>query len=65
MEKRPEPALSLQDYKDDAKARWAVHLYEWEALVKDCKWMYEYLKPKAKKVVEYCKESYNRAFNND
>ena len=53
MEKRPEPALSLQDYKDDAKARWAVHLYEWEALLKDCKWMYEYLKPKAKKVDKY------------
>ena len=34
MEKRPEPALSLQDYKDDAKARWDVHLYEWKALVK-------------------------------
>ena len=64
MEKRPEPKLTLKDYKEDAIARWQLHLYEWNSLIKDCKWMYEYLKPKAKEVITYCKASYNRAFKN-
>ena len=65
MENRPEPKLTWQDYKEDAIARWNLHLYEWDSLVKDSKWMYEYLKPKVKQVVSYCKDSYNRAFNHD
>jgi len=65
MEKRPEPKLTLKDYKEDALIRWDLHLYEWSSLVEDCKGYYEYLKPKAKAVITYCKESYNRAFKND
>ena len=61
---RPEkPNLSLEDYKADVKVRWEIHQWETQELWKDCVWSYQQLKPIAQKVVTYCIESYNRAFN--
>ena len=62
MENRPEPKLSLKDYKEDLLIRWNIHLYEWNSLLKDLKKYYEYLKPKVQDVISYCKSSYRRAF---
>ena len=62
MENRPEPKLSLKDYKEDLLIRWNIHLYEWNSLLKDLKKYYEYLKPKVQDVISYCKASYKRAF---
>ena len=61
---RPEkPNLSFEDYKADVKVRWEIHQWETQELWKDCVWSYQQLKPIAQKVVTYCIESYNRAFN--
>ena len=61
---RPEkPNLSFEDYKADAQVRWEIHQYETQELWKDCVWSYQQVKPIAQKVVTYCIESYNRAFN--
>ena len=61
---RPEkPNLSFEDYKADAQVRWQIHQWETQELWKDCVWGYQQLKPIAQKVVTYCTESYNRAFN--
>ena len=61
---RPEkPNLSFEDYKADAQVRWEIHQYETQELWKDCVWSYQQVKPIAQKVVTYCIESYNKAFN--
>jgi len=61
---RPEkPNLSFEDYRADAQVRWEIHQYETQELWKDCVWSYQQVKPIAQKVVTYCIESYNRAFN--
>ena len=61
---RPEkPNLSFEDYRADAQVRWQIHQWETQELWKDCVWGYQQLKPIAQKVVTYCTESYNRAFN--
>ena len=61
---RPEkPNLSFEDYKADAQVRWEIHQYETQELWKDCVWGYQQVQPIAQKVVNYCIESYNRAFN--
>ena len=61
---RPEkPNLSFEDYKTDAQVRWQIHQWETQELWKDCVWSYPQVKPIAQKVVTYCTESYNRAFN--
>ena len=61
---RPEkPNLSLEDYKADVKVRWEIHQWETQELWKDCVWGYQQVKPFVQKVVTYCIESYNRAFN--
>ena len=61
---RPEkPNLSFDDYVADAKVRWQIHQWETKELWNDCKWGYNQLKPIVSKVVDYCKDSYNRAFN--
>ena len=57
------PNLSFEDYKADVKVRWEIHQWETQELWKDCVWSYQQLKPIAQKVVTYCIESYNRAFN--
>ena len=61
---RPEkPNLSWDDYVADAKVRWEIHQWETQQLWEDCKWVYNNTKPIVIKVVDYCKTSYNRAFN--
>ena len=61
---RPEkPNLSLEDYKADVKVRWEIHQWETQELWKDCVWGYQQTKPIVQKVVTYCVDSYNRAFN--
>ena len=63
---RPEkPNLSWNDYVSDAKVRWEIHQWETKELWNDCKWVYNNAKPIVIKVVNYCKESYERAFNQD
>ena len=61
---RPEkPNLSWNDYVADAKVRWEIHQWETKQLWEDCKWVYNNTKPIVSKVVDYCKKSYNIAFN--
>ena len=61
---RPEkPNLSFEDYSADVKVRWEIHQWETQELWKDCVWGYQQVKPIVQKVVTYCIESYNRAFN--
>ena len=61
---RPEkPNLSFEDYRADAQVRWEIHQYETKELWKDCVWSYQQIQPIVQKVVTYCTESYNRAFN--
>ena len=61
---RPEkPNLSFEDYRADVKVRWEIHQWETQEFWKDCVWGYQQVKPIAQKVVTYCIESYNRAFN--
>ena len=61
---RPEkPNLSFEDYKADVKVRWEIHQWETQELWKDCVWGYQQTKPIVQKVVTYCVDSYNRAFN--
>ena len=61
---RPEkPNLSLEDYRADVKVRWEIHQWETQELWKDCVWSYQQTKPVIQKVVTYCVDSYNRAFN--
>ena len=63
---RPEkPNLSFDDYVADAKVRWEIHQWETKELWNDCKWVYNNAKPIVIKVVDYCKDSYERAFNQD
>ena len=63
---RPEkPNISWNDYVADAKVRWEIHQWETKQLWEDCKWVYNNTKPIVTKVVNYCKDSYERAFNQD
>ena len=64
---RPEkPNLSLEDYRSDIKVRWEIHVWETQELWKDSKNFYQnYLKPFTIKTVNYLKDSYDRAFNED
>ena len=57
---RPEPLLSANDYLQDFKARWEIHVYETRALSKDLQKGYEYILPFYKKSVEFCVEQYSR-----
>ena len=64
VKSRPQkPNLSWNDYVADAKVRWEIHQWETKELWNDCKWGYNQLKPIVSKVVDYCKKSYNIAFN--
>ena len=61
---RPQkPNLSFDDYVADVKVRWEIHQWETKELWNDCKWGYNQLKPIISKVVDYCKKSYDIAFN--
>ena len=64
VKSRPQkPNLSWNDYVADAKVRWEIHQWETKELWNDCKWSYNQLKPIVSKVVDYCKKSYDIAFN--
>ena len=66
VKSRPEqPNISWNDYVADAKVRWEIHQWETKQLWEDCKWVYNNTKPIVTKVVNYCKDSYERAFNQD
>ena len=61
---RPEkPNLSFEDYQADAQVRWEIHQYETQELWNDCVWGYQQIKPIVQNVVNYCVDSYNKAFN--
>ena len=64
---RPEkPNLTMADYTADIKVRWQIHVWETQELWKDSKNFYQnYLKPFTIKTVNYLKDSYDRAFNED
>ena len=62
---RPDTLLKFEDYQKDFKIIWEIHLYEWNALIQDCKWVYKQSRPYVLKAYEYCKDSYDRAFNQD
>ena len=57
------PNLTIAEYTADVKVRWEIHQWETQELWKDCVRGYQQLKPIGQKVVTYCIESYNRAFN--
>ena len=64
---RPEkPNLTWEDYRSDVKVRWEIHVWETQELWKDSKNFYQnHLKPFTIKTVNYLKDSYDRAFNED
>ena len=55
----------MKDYRDDIKVRWEIHLWETQELWKDMVKGYNIAKPFVVKTVDYVKESYDRAFNED
>ena len=64
---RPEkPNLTWTDYREDIKVRWDIHVWETQELWKDSKNFYQnYLTPFPIKTVDYLKDSYDRAFNQE
>ena len=63
MDKPSATLITRQQYVEDVKNRWNIHLFETQELWKDCVKGYNYLLPFAKKSVNYVRESYDRAFN--
>ncbi len=63
MDKPSATLISRQQYLEDVKNRWNIHLFETQELWKDLVKGYNYLLPFAKKTVNYVRESYDRAFN--
>ena len=57
------PNLTWEDYRADAIVRWNIHSYEVNELGKDLVKGYQLVKQHAVQVVNYTKESYNKAFN--
>ena len=58
-----QPNLTWKDYRADAIVRWNIHSYEVNELGKDLVKGYQLVKQHAVQVVNYTKDSYNRAFN--
>ena len=58
-----QPNLTWKDYRADAIVRWNIHSYEVNELGKDFGKGYELVKQHLAQVVNYTKESYNKAFN--
>ena len=58
-----QPNLTWKDYRADAIVRWNIHSYEVNELGKDLVKGYQLVKQHAVQVVNYTKESYNRAFD--
>jgi len=60
-----QPNLSRQDYMDDMKVRWEIHQFETQELWNDLVKGYKLAQPMVIKTIEYVKDSYNRAFNQE
>ena len=58
-----QPNLTWKDYRADAIVRWNIHSYEVNELGKDLGKGYQLVKQHAVQVVNYTKDSYNKAFN--
>ena len=58
-----QPNLTWEDYRADAIVRWNIHSYEVNELGKDLVKGYQLVKQHAVQVVNYTKDSYNKAFN--
>ena len=61
----PKPNLKWEDYRDDIKIRWEIHQYETQELWSDMVKFYQSAKPVVIKTVDYVKDSYDRAFNQE
>ena len=61
----PQPSLKWEDYREDIKIRWDIHQYETQELWSDMVKVYHSAKPIVIKTVDYVKDSYDRAFNQD
>ena len=60
-----QPNLKWEDYRSDAQVRWEIHQYETKELWSDMVKVYHSVKPIVLKSVDYVKDSYDRAFNQD
>ena len=61
----PQPNLKWEDYRDDIKIRWEIHQYETQELWSDMVKVYHSAKPIVIKTVDYVKDSYDSAFNQE
>ena len=61
----PQPNLKWEDYREDIKIRWDNHQYETQDLWSDMVKLYHSAKPIVIKTVDYVKDSYDRAFNQE
>ena len=61
----PKPNLKWEDYRDDIKIRWEIHQWETQELWSDMVKVYHSAKPIVIKTVDYVKDSYDRAFNQE
>ena len=61
----PQPNLKWEDYREDIKIRWEIHQYETQELWSDMVKVYHSAKPIVIKTVDYVKDSYDRAFNQE
>jgi len=61
----PQPNLKWEDYREDIKIRWEIHQYETQELWSDMVKLYHSAKPIVIKTVDYVKDSYDRAFNQE
>ena len=61
----PQPNLKWEYYREDIKIRWEIHQYETQELWSDMIKVYHSAKPIVIKTVDYVKDSYDRAFNQE
>ena len=61
----PKPNLKWEDYRDDIKIRWEIHQWETKELGEDSVKLYQSVKPVVIKTIDYVKDSYDRAFNQE
>ena len=61
----PKPNLKWEDYRHDIKIRWEIHQWETKELWEDSVKLYQSVKPVVIKTIDYVKDSYDRAFNQE
>ncbi len=61
----PLPTLTLKDYREDFRARMAIHNYEIAELWTDTKNAYQIVKEHSDKLVKYIKDMYTKEFVKD